>query len=76
MIKFEWDNNKNLINIKKHKISFEDAIYVFSDKNALIMKDEEHSDYEDRFITMGILIESLLLLLFIQTEQKILMKKL
>ena len=53
MIKFEWDNNKNLINIKKHKISFEDAIYVFSDKNALIMKDEEHSDYEDRFITMG-----------------------
>ena len=53
MIKFEWDNNKNLINIKKHKISFEDAIYVFSDKNALIMKDEENSYYEDRFITMG-----------------------
>lgn len=53
MIKFEWDNNKNIINIKKHKISFEDAIYVFADKNALIMKDEEHSDYEDRFITMG-----------------------
>ncbi|WP_020003890.1 BrnT family toxin [Brachyspira innocens] len=52
MIKFEWDNNKNLINIKKHKISFEDVIYVFLYKNALIMKDEEHSDYEDRFITI------------------------
>ncbi|WP_218070524.1 BrnT family toxin [Brachyspira hampsonii] len=38
--------------MKKHKISFEDAIYVFSDKNAIIMKDEEHSNYEDRFITM------------------------
>ena len=37
MIKFEWDNNKNLINIRKHKISFEDAIYVFADRNALIM---------------------------------------
>lgn len=32
MIKFEWDNNKNLINIKKHKISFEDAIYFFQIK--------------------------------------------
>nr|WP_256097224.1 BrnT family toxin [Brachyspira hampsonii] len=27
-------------------------MYVFSDKNAIIMKDEEHSNYEDRFITM------------------------
>ena len=32
MIKFEWDNNKNLINIKKHKISFEDAYMFFQIK--------------------------------------------
>ena len=30
-IQFEWDNNKNAINIKKHKISFEEASTVFYD---------------------------------------------
>ena len=58
MIKFEWDNNKNLINIRKHKISFEDAIYVLD------------------LLQWEILKESLLQLLFIQIEQKILTKKL
>ena len=28
-LKFEWDQEKNLINQKKHKISFETAAYVF-----------------------------------------------
>lgn len=32
-LKFEWDQEKNLINQKKHKISFETAAYVFADKN-------------------------------------------
>lgn len=27
---FEWDENKNQINIKKHGINFEDAVHVFS----------------------------------------------
>ena len=29
MIRFEWDNNKNELNKKKHKISFEEAKTVF-----------------------------------------------
>lgn len=52
-IKFEWDNNKNQINKKKHKISFEEAQTVFYDSEALVIDDPEHSEQEDRFIILG-----------------------
>lgn len=53
-IRFEWDNNKNLTNIKKHKISFEEAKTVFFDENARVIPDPEHSNTEKRFIILGI----------------------
>lgn len=53
-IKFEWDNNKNEINKKKHKISFEEARTVFYDSEALVIDDPEHSEQEDRFIILGL----------------------
>ena len=53
MIRFEWDENKNLINIKKHGISFEEAKSVFYDPNALVRDDPDHSDVEERFIILG-----------------------
>ena len=53
MIKFEWDDNKNQANIKKHGISFEEAASVFQDEGALIIADEEHSESEERFILIG-----------------------
>jgi uncharacterized DUF497 family protein len=34
---FEWDENKNTINKRKHKISFEEAKSVFYDENALVL---------------------------------------
>jgi len=52
-VKFEWDSNKDLINIKKHGVSFEEAIYVFSDVDAISLFDTEHSNTEDRWITIG-----------------------
>ena len=54
MITFEWDENKNSINKKKHKISFEEAKTVFYDSNALLITDPEHSSDEDRFILLGL----------------------
>lgn len=54
MIQFEWDNNKNAINKKKHKISFEEAKTVFYDEEALIIDDPEHSQEEERFIILGL----------------------
>ena len=51
---FEWDDEKEKINIKKHGISFETASFVFLDKNRKEYYDEEHSSLEeDRFITIG-----------------------
>ena len=49
---FEWDENKNNINKKKHKISFEEAKTVFFDYNALYMPDPEHSESEERFVIL------------------------
>jgi hypothetical protein len=53
MGKFEWDENKNQENIKKHGISFEEAVSVFSDVDSLTLFDEDHSDEEDRFLIIG-----------------------
>ena len=53
-IKFEWDEHKNEINKKKHKISFEEARSVFYDDAALVIDDPEHSEEEDRFIILGL----------------------
>lgn len=52
-MKFEWDEEKNQKNIKKHNISFEEAKTVFYDKKALFDFDKNHSDDEDRFIIIG-----------------------
>ncbi len=51
---FEWDPKKAKSNIIKHKVSFESATFVFKDKNAISIYDEEHSINEDRWITIGL----------------------
>lgn len=52
-ISFEWDDNKEKLNRKKHGISFEEAKSVFRDKNALVIDDPDHSIDEERFIILG-----------------------
>jgi uncharacterized DUF497 family protein len=52
-INFEWDENKNKLNLKKHKIDFDEAKTVFYDSNARIINDPEHSDEEERFLLLG-----------------------
>jgi len=53
-IHFAWDQKKNLTNIQKHNVSFEDARTAFYDPNAKIIYDPEHSHDEDRFILLGL----------------------
>jgi len=53
-IHFDWDPAKNVINIRKHKVSFEEASTVFLDEGALLIADPDHSDEEDRFILLGL----------------------
>ena len=50
---FEWDDEKNEKNFRKHGIYFEDAARVFLDKNFVEDYDEIHSDFEDRYKIIG-----------------------
>jgi len=51
---FDWNPDKAKKNKRKHKISFDRATTIFRDPNAVSIVDEEHSKDEDRWITMGI----------------------
>ncbi len=53
-ISFEWDPRKDTSNKRKHKVSFEEASSVFSDENALLIPDPDHSEEEDRFVLLGV----------------------
>jgi len=53
-IEFEWDDKKFKSNIKKHGITFEEATSVFYDERAIEFFDDEHSEWEDRFLMLGL----------------------
>lgn len=53
-MEFEWDENKNLDNIKNHGISFEKAVKAFDDDLAIPLLDVEHSgENETRYALIG-----------------------
>jgi len=51
---FDWDTGKAKSNFRKHKISFERATTVFRDPNLISNPDEEHSETDERWLTMGL----------------------
>jgi uncharacterized DUF497 family protein len=53
MSHFEWDEDKNLRNIKKHAVSFDVAQYAFWDKDRIILHDALHSETEERWFCIG-----------------------
>ena len=50
---FEWDENKNKENIKKHGIGFAEASSAFYDDKAILFDDPDHSKDEERFLLIG-----------------------
>ena len=50
---FEWDAIKAYENQGKHGITFDEAATIFKDPKALSIFDPDHSETEDRWITMG-----------------------
>ncbi|MFZ3464048.1 BrnT family toxin [Vibrio harveyi] len=52
-MEFEWSENKNLINLAKHKIDFSDAVYVFLDASRIERQDTRSNYGEARFQTIG-----------------------
>lgn len=53
-MKFEWDPIKAAANIRKHGVSFDEAVTVFKDPLAFIFDDTAHSEEEQREIIIGI----------------------
>jgi uncharacterized DUF497 family protein len=51
--RFEWDEDKNILNIDKHGLSFEVVTPLFDDPYELEFYDTEHSENEDRYFTIG-----------------------
>ena len=51
--RFDWDRDKNISNIEKHGVSFKEAATAFFDPNAVIIDDDSHSQYEERFFLIG-----------------------
>lgn len=68
-MQFEWDDEKNQINIRKHGIDFETAALVFADENRLEIYDEGHSDDEDRYITIGVIGGIAYIVMVVYTER-------
>ena len=62
-MRFEWDENKNNTNIQKHGVSFEEAKSVFYDDFAMQFYDDKNSKEEDRFLMLGMSLQSRLLLI-------------
>lgn len=53
-VEFVYDEHKEIINIEKHDlIDFEEAVSSFFDPFAIEAEDPEHSQYEERFIIVG-----------------------
>lgn len=50
----EWDNRKAAANLRKHGVSFEEAVTALEDTLAVTYRDPDHSDEELRFLTFGV----------------------
>jgi uncharacterized DUF497 family protein len=52
-MQFIWDRTKAASNDKKHRVSFDEAVTVFYDPLAASFPDPDHSEGEERFVTIG-----------------------
>ncbi|TLU58114.1 MAG: BrnT family toxin [Chlorobium sp.] len=53
-MKFEWDDEKAKVNLKKHRVSFDEAVTVFLDPFAMTIPDPDHSERSElRYIEIG-----------------------
>ena len=64
---FEWDPEKAKLNMRKHDVSFEEAATVFHDPNSITIFDEDHTEKEERWITIGISVSGRLIIVRTKT---------
>ena len=61
---FDWNEEKNAINKRKHGIGFEDAVFVFFDPLHIVVYDREHSAEEERWKAYGEICTELIVVSF------------
>lgn len=52
-MRFEWNRDKAAINLKKHRVTFDEAVTIFYDPLTATFEDPDHSVGEHRFVTVG-----------------------
>ncbi|MCC8060797.1 MAG: BrnT family toxin [Clostridiales bacterium] len=68
-MEFEWDEEKEKINIEKHGIDFSTAALVFGDIDRIELYDMAHSFDEDRYITIGMVKKAMIIAMVVYTER-------
>lgn len=68
-MKFEWDEEKEEENIRKHGISFDKAALVFEDEFRIEKYDVDHSNYEDRYDIIGMVDEIIFVVVTYRDEE-------
>ena len=53
-IKFDWDPSKARGNVRKHRIDFDEASTVFADTLSITIPGPDHSEEEERWVTLGL----------------------
>lgn len=53
-MEFEWDPEKAAANVAKHRVEFPEAMTVFGDPGELTIADPDHSEDEQRFLSVGL----------------------
>ncbi len=66
-VRFEWDPDKAVINLQRHKVSFEEAVESFFDPEAVDDFDPDHSEEETRYNLIGL--SSRRLMFVVYTEE-------
>lgn len=51
---FEWDAEKAADNLRKHGVSFDEAVTAFGDPLSILLPDPDHSVGEERYLVMGL----------------------
>ena len=69
--RFEWDENKDRLNRRKHGFSFDEILEVFDDPAFLEGYDLAHSENEDRYYGMGCLNGVLCVVVFYTLRERI-----
>ena len=69
-MQFDWDETKNIVNIRKHGIDFSDVPAVF-DKPMLILQDNRNDYGEVRWVGIGLLIEQVSVVIYTECDGEV-----